>query len=141
MAARHRPAEYARERLDGPADGNAVVIRRLLAEQDVEVPLRTWQRALAPHPQARRTAELATVRFEPAPGDQKQIDFSEKWLSVAGVRTLRRDARPSIATHTGRRARTSPRRLLTRQPSNGARSWHSSGNDTSTLTRCDSWRH
>lgn len=76
----------AREMLDGPADGNAVVVRRLLAEQEVEVPLRTLQRALAPHRQARRAAELATVRFETAPGDQLQIDFGEKWISVAGER-------------------------------------------------------
>ena len=77
----------ARTLLDGPAEGNAVVVRRLLAEQDVEVPLRTLQRALAPHRQARRAAEFATVRFETAPGDQMQIDFGEKWISVAGVRT------------------------------------------------------
>jgi hypothetical protein len=39
----------ARALLDGPAAGNAVVVRRLLAEQEVEVPLRTLQRVLAPH--------------------------------------------------------------------------------------------
>ena len=77
----------ARALLDGPAEGNAVVVRRLLAEQDVDVPLRTLQRALAPHRQARRAAELATVRFETAPGHQTQIDFGEKWISIAGVRT------------------------------------------------------
>jgi transposase len=79
--------EAARALLDGPAQGNAVVVRRLLAEQAVEVPLRTLQRALAPHRQARRAAELATVRFETAPGDQLQIDFGEKWVSIAGERT------------------------------------------------------
>jgi transposase len=73
--------------LDGPAAGNAVVVRRLLAEQDVEVPLRTLQRVLAPHRQARRAAQLATVRFETPPGDQLQIDFGEKWISVDGIRT------------------------------------------------------
>ena len=77
----------ARALLDGPAEGNAVVVRRLLAEQAVDVPLRTLQRALAPHRQARRAAELATVRFETAPGHQTQIDFGEKWISIAGVRT------------------------------------------------------
>ncbi len=60
--------------LDGPAAGNAVVVRRLLAEHDVEVPLRTLQRVLAPHRQARRAAQLATVRFETSPGDQMQVD-------------------------------------------------------------------
>lgn len=77
----------ARALLDGPADGNAVVVRRLLAEREVEVPLRTLQRTLAPHRQAKRAAELATVRFETAPGYQTQIDFGEKWVEIAGVRT------------------------------------------------------
>src|SRR5687767_7743220 len=44
----------ARALLDGPAEGNAVVVRRLLAEQEVEVPLRTLQRTLSPHRQAKR---------------------------------------------------------------------------------------
>lgn len=77
----------ARSLLDGPAAGNTVVVKRLLAEQDVEVPLRTLQRVLAPHRQAKRAAELATVRFETAPGHQMQIDFGERWISIAGVRT------------------------------------------------------
>lgn len=77
----------ARELLDGPAAGNAVVVKRLLAEQEVEVPLRTLQRALAPHRQARRAAQLATVRFETPPGYQLQIDFGEKWIDIAGART------------------------------------------------------
>lgn len=77
----------ARTLLDGAAAGNAVVVKRLLAEQEVDVPLRTLQRALAPHRQAKRAAELATVRFETAPGHQMQIDFGEKWISIAGVRT------------------------------------------------------
>lgn len=73
--------------LDGPAAGNGVVVKRLLAEQDVDVPLRTLQRVLEPHRQEKRAAELATVRFETAPGHQMQIDFGEKWISIAGVRT------------------------------------------------------
>jgi len=77
----------ARALLDGPAEGNAVVVRRLLAAQEVEVPLRTLQRTLSPHRQAKRAAELATVRFETAPGYQTQIDFGEKWVQVAGVLT------------------------------------------------------
>ena len=77
----------ARSLLDGPAAGNTVVVRRLLAEQDVDVPLRTLQRVLSPHRQAKRAAELATVRFETAPGRQMQIDFGEKWISIAGIRT------------------------------------------------------
>lgn len=78
----------ARTLLDGAAEGNAVVVRRLLAEQhEVDVPLRTLQRSLAPHRQEKRAAELATVRFETAPGHQLQIDFGEKWVPIAGVRT------------------------------------------------------
>jgi len=79
--------DAARALLDGPAAGNAVVVQRLLAEQRVEVPLRTLQRTLSPHRQARRAAELATVRFETAPGYQTQIDFGEKWVGVGGRRT------------------------------------------------------
>ncbi len=77
----------AREFLDGPAEGNGVVVQRLLAQKEIDVPLRTLQRALAPHRQEKRAAELATVRFETAPGHQMQIDFGEKWVSIAGVRT------------------------------------------------------
>jgi transposase len=77
----------ARELLDGPAAGNAVVVRRLLADRDIVVPLRTLQRTLAPHRRAKRAAELATVRFETAPGHQLQIDFGKKWIAIAGVRT------------------------------------------------------
>lgn len=65
----------ARALLDGSAAGNGVVVQRLLAAQAVKVPLRTLQRVLAPHRQTRRAAELATVRFETAPGHQLQIDF------------------------------------------------------------------
>lgn len=72
--------------LDGPAAGNSVVVQRLLAQQDVEVPLRTLQRTLAPHRQAQRAAEVATVRFETAPGHQMQIDFGEKWIVIGGAR-------------------------------------------------------
>jgi transposase len=76
----------ARSLLDGAAAGNGVVVQQLLAEEDVEVPLRTLQRVLAPHRQEKRAAELATVRFETAPGHQMQIDFGEKWIVIAGER-------------------------------------------------------
>ncbi len=78
--------QLARTLLDGAAAGNGVVVQQLLAEQDVEVPLRTLQRVLAPHRQGKRAAELATVRFETAPGHQMQIDFGEKWIVIAGER-------------------------------------------------------
>jgi transposase len=79
--------DQAKTLLDGPAAGNSVVVQRLLAEQQVEVPLRTLQRVLAPHRQAKRAAEVATVRFETAPGHQMQIDFGEKWVVIGGTRT------------------------------------------------------
>jgi predicted transcriptional regulator len=46
--------------LDGPAQGNAVVVKRLLARDGVGVPLRTLQRALAPRRHEKRAAEIAT---------------------------------------------------------------------------------
>lgn len=77
----------ARELLDGAAAGNAVVVQQLLAEREVAVPLRTLQRTLEPHRQARRAAQLATVRYETPPGAQLQIDFGEKWIVIGGERT------------------------------------------------------
>jgi transposase len=74
----------ATELLDGAAQGNAVVVKRLMAQQAFDVPLRTLQRALAPHRHAKRAAAIATVRFETPPGEQMQIDFGEKWVQIAG---------------------------------------------------------
>ena len=73
------------ELLDGPAAGNAVVVRRLLVERGIEVPLRTLQRTLSGHRRAREASALATVRFETAPGHQMQIDFGERLIAIAGV--------------------------------------------------------
>ena len=75
--------ELATRLLDGPAQGNAVVVRRLLAEKSIAVPLRTLQRALAPRRQEKRAVELASVRFQTPPGQQMQIDFGEKWVRIA----------------------------------------------------------
>lgn len=72
--------------LDGPAAGNAVVVQRLLRERGVHVHIRTLQRALTEHRQLRVAAEVATVRFETAPGHQLQIDFGEHWVQIAGAR-------------------------------------------------------
>src|SRR5690606_8874765 len=72
---------------DTTAEGNAVVVRDLLAERGVDVDVRVVQRALAPHRQAKQAAEAATVRFETAPGHQLQIDFGEKVVEVGGFRT------------------------------------------------------
>jgi transposase len=72
----------ARALFVGQAEGNAVVVRRLLAEQGVEVSARTVQRAVAGLRREQRAADLATVRVETAPGDQLQIDFGQKRVQI-----------------------------------------------------------
>jgi transposase len=74
----------ARQLFAGEADGNAVVVRRLLAERGVDTSLRTVQRAVAEQRREQRVAQVATVRFETEPGAQMQIDFGEKWIAIAG---------------------------------------------------------
>jgi transposase len=74
------------ELFDTTAEGNAVVVRQLLAERGVDVDVRVVQRFLRPHRQQKRAAEVATVRFETAPGHQLQIDFGEKVVTIAGQR-------------------------------------------------------
>src|SRR5262245_28336809 len=69
---------------EGPAGGNAVVVQRLLGQQDIRVSVRTVERAVAALRRARRAADLATVRVETAPGDQLQIDFGQKRVRIAG---------------------------------------------------------
>src|ERR1041384_694906 len=66
------------ELFETTAEGNAVVVRQLLGEQGIDVDVRVVQRVLQPHRQQKRAAEVATVRFETAPGHQLQIDFGEK---------------------------------------------------------------
>jgi transposase len=71
---------------DTEAEGNAVVVRQMLSESGIVVTERTVQRAIAPHREQRRARELATVRFETAPGHQMQIDFGEKWVWIGDKR-------------------------------------------------------
>ena len=76
----------ARELYTGPAAGNAVVVRRLLAEQEqVRVSERTVQRAVADLRREQRLAALATVRVETPPGEQLQIDFGQKRIGIGGA--------------------------------------------------------
>jgi transposase len=73
------------ERLFGSvAEGNTVVVQQELAARGVEIELRTLQRAVAPLRQEARARALATVRFETKPGQQMQIDFGQKIVSIAG---------------------------------------------------------
>ena len=80
----------ARALYDGAAEGNAVVVRRLLGERGVDVSVRTIERAVADIRQARRAVALATVRVESPPGDQAQIDFGQKGVQIgeASVRVF-----------------------------------------------------
>jgi transposase len=66
------------------AEGNTVVVQQELAQQGIDVDLRTLQRAVAPLRQEARARALATVRFETLPGQQLQIDFGEKVVTIAG---------------------------------------------------------
>jgi transposase len=68
----------------GIAEGNTVVVQQELAARGVEIELRTLQRAVAPLRQEARARALATVRFETKPGQQMQIDFGQKVVSIAG---------------------------------------------------------
>src|SRR5215203_2743511 len=68
--------------------GNADVVRQeLSAEKGITLSLRTIERAVA-HLRRELEAEAqATVRFETPPGQQLQIDFGERRVTIAGVAT------------------------------------------------------
>ena len=72
----------AQELLVGEAEGNYVVLRRLLAIEGKAASLRTVQRAVLPMREELRRRQVATVRFETEPGAQMQIDFGEKWVRI-----------------------------------------------------------
>jgi transposase len=78
--------EEARALYEGSAEGNAVVVQRLLAARGATVSVRTIERAVADIRQAQRASALATVRVETTPGDQLQVDFGQKRVLIAGVR-------------------------------------------------------
>jgi transposase len=86
--------------------GNADVVRQdLEREHGLVVSLRTVERAVAPYRRELRAGEVATVRFETAPGEQLQIDFGEITVPIAGERvrvhlfvaTLGYSRRPYVA--------------------------------------------
>lgn len=66
------------------AEGNAVVVHHELARDGVAASLRTVQRAVAGRRRELRAAQVATVRYETAPGHQMQIDFGQKLVLIAG---------------------------------------------------------
>ena len=67
----------------GPAEGNAVVAARLLAAHGVVASVRTVQREVAGLRRELRVQQVATVRYETAPGEQMQIDFGQKLVRIA----------------------------------------------------------
>jgi len=72
------------ERLfDGAAEGNAVVVARLLRDQGHEISVRRLQELLSERRRQSRVAQVASVRFETAPGHQAQIDFGQKRITIA----------------------------------------------------------
>ncbi|MGE5105720.1 MAG: IS21 family transposase [Betaproteobacteria bacterium] len=86
--------------------GNADVVRQdLERKHSIAVSLRTVERAVAPFRRELRAAEVATIRFETAPGEQLQIDFGETGVAIAGERvrvhlfvaTLGYSRRPYVA--------------------------------------------
>ena len=74
--------DEARTLYVGAADGNAVVVQRMLQERGLMVSTRTIERAVADLRRATRVAQLATVRMETPPGDQLQIDFGQQRLQI-----------------------------------------------------------
>jgi len=69
---------------DSAAEGNAVVVQALLAQEGVEASVRTVQRAVEKRRRQVHAAQVATVRFETKPGQQMQVDFGEKKVRVGG---------------------------------------------------------
>jgi len=74
----------AEQLFDGAAEGNAVVVKKLLEERGITVSERTCQQYLQERRRLQRAAEVATVRFETAPGHQMQVDFGQKLVCIAG---------------------------------------------------------
>ncbi len=70
---------------DGEAEGNAVVVARLLRDRGVAASVRTVQRAVEDPRRSQRASQVATVRFETAPGEQMQVDVGQRLVRIAGT--------------------------------------------------------
>lgn len=68
----------------GVAAGNAVVVRDEFIKRGVRVSLRTVQRAVAGKRRKLVAAQAATVRYETAPGEQMQVDFGQRIVTIGG---------------------------------------------------------
>jgi transposase len=75
----------ARQLFGGAAEGNAVVVRRELGRRGIKVSVRTVERVVGEQRRQQRAVALASVRFETEPGQQMQIDFGQKWVTIGGV--------------------------------------------------------
>ena len=69
---------------DGAAEGNAVVVQQMLAAEGIKASVRTVQRVVEGRRREVHATEVATVRFETAPGHQMQVDFGEKKVRIGG---------------------------------------------------------
>lgn len=72
------------ELFEGTAEGNAVVVAELLRGRGYSASVRTVQRTVEQRRRERTAAQVATVRFETAPGHQMQIDFGQKLVRLGG---------------------------------------------------------
>ena len=70
---------------DGEAEGNAVVVARLLLDRGIAASVRTVQRAVEDRRRSQRASQVATVRFETAPGEQMQVDVGQRLVRIAGT--------------------------------------------------------
>jgi transposase len=70
---------------DAEAEGNAVVVARLLLDRGVAASVRTVQRAVEDLRRSQRASQVATVRFETAPGEQMQVDVGQRLVRIAGT--------------------------------------------------------
>jgi transposase len=78
----------ARQLFASTAEGNAVVVQQELRTRGVEASVRTVQRAVQHEREQQRAAEVATVRFETAPGHQMQVDFGQKRVRIGGAEVM-----------------------------------------------------
>ena len=70
---------------DAEAEGNAVVVARLLRDRGIAASVRTVQRAVEDRRRSQRASQVATVRFETAPGEQMQVDVGQRLVRIAGT--------------------------------------------------------
>lgn len=78
----------ARQLFTSVAEGNAVVVHQELKARGVEASVRTVQRAVQEQREQQRAAEVATVRFETAPGHQLQVDFGQKRVRIGAAEAV-----------------------------------------------------